>query len=128
MSEKRIIQTEQAPLPRGPYSQAVVANGFVFVAGQGPVDPQTGRFTLGDIRSQCELTLNNLEAILKASGTSLRNVIQCTVYLANLDDFEGMNHVYSRYFSDRCPARSTIQAARLLGGIKVEIDAIALIP
>ncbi len=128
MSTKRIVMTKLAPAPKGPYSQAVVAGNLVFVAGQGPVDPQSGRFLLGDIRSECELTLKNIEAILKASGATLENVVQCTVYLRDLADFNSMNEVYSRFFPHRCPARTTLQAGDLLHQIKVEIDAVALLP
>ncbi len=128
MPEKRIVVTKQAPAAKGPYSQGVVAGDLVFVAGQGPVDPASGRFVLGDIRSECELTLKNIEAILKAAGTTLANVVQCNVYLRDLDDFPAMNEVYSRFFPRPYPARTTIQAGDLLHDIKVEIDAVALLP
>ncbi len=128
MPRKKIITTKLAPAAKGPYSQGVVAGDFIFVAGQGPVAPKSGRFCLGDIRSECELTLKNIEAILKAAGTTLENVVQCTVYLRDLADFNAMNEVYSRFFPKHCPTRTTIQAANLLHGIKVEIDAVALLP
>jgi len=128
MPRKKIIKTKLAPAAKGPYSQGVVAGDFVFVAGQGPVDPESGRFCLGDIRSECELTLKNIAAILKAAGAALENVVQCTVYLRDLADFNAMNEVYSRFFPKHCPARTTIQAANLLHEIKVEIDALALLP
>jgi len=128
MTQKKIITAELAPAAKGPYSQGVVAGDLLFVAGQGPVDPASGRFVLGDIRSECQLTLKNIEAILKAGGTTLDNVVQCTVYLRDLADFPAMNEVYSRFFPRLCPVRTTIQAANLLQGIKVEIDAVALIP
>lgn len=127
MVEKQIISTPRAPLPKGPYSQAVVAGDLVFVAGQGPLDPKTGQFVLGEIRDECELTLKNIQAILRACGADLNNVVQCTVYLANLVDFEAMNEVYSRFFPRQCPARTTTQAGRLLAGIKIEIDAVAFV-
>jgi 2-iminobutanoate/2-iminopropanoate deaminase len=128
MPKKRIIVTKQAPAAKGPYSQGVVAGDLVFVAGQGPVDSASGRFVLGDIRSECELTLKNIEAILKAAGTTLANVVQCTVYLRDLADFPAMNEVYSRFFPRPYPARTTVQASDLLHDIKVEIDAVALLP
>lgn len=128
MPRKQIITTKLAPAAIGPYSQGVVAGDFVFIAGQGPVDPESGRFVLGDIRSECELTLKNIEAILKASGTTLTNVVQCTVYLRDLADFTALNEVYGRFFSTHCPARTTVQAGNLLREIKVEIDAVALLP
>lgn len=128
MPEKKIITTELAPAAKGPYSQGVVAGNFLFVAGQGPVDSESGHFKLGNIRSECELTLKNIEAILKAGGTDLSHVVQCTVYLRDLADFEAMNEMYSRFFPSQCPARTTIQAADLVHGIKIEVDAVALIP
>ncbi len=128
MSGKRIVSTKLAPAPKGPYSQGVIAGDFVFVAGQGPVDPQSGRLILGDISSECELTLKNVEAILRASGAKLEDVTRCTVYLRDLQDFEAMNEIYQRHFSRNPPARTTIGASNLLGDIKVEIDAVAFLP
>jgi 2-iminobutanoate/2-iminopropanoate deaminase len=128
MLERKIVSTKLAPAPKGPYSQGVIAGDFVFVAGQGPVDPQSGRLILGDIRSECELTLKNIEAIIAASGAKLADVTRCTVYLRDLQDFGAMNEVYQRYFSHNPPARTTIGASNLLGDIKVEIDAVAFLP
>lgn len=128
MSERKIVSTKLAPTPKGPYSQGVIAGDFVFVAGQGPVDPQSGRLILGDIRSECELTLKNIETILEASGAKLSDVTRCTVYLRDLQDFEAMNEVYRRFFPQNPPARTTIGANDLLGDIKVEIDAVAFLP
>ncbi len=128
MPKKRIIVTKHAPAAKGPYSQGVVAGDLVFVAGQGPVDPASGRFVLGDISSECELTLRNIEAILEAARTTLANVVQCTVYLRDLADFPTMNDVYSRFFPQPYPARTTIGAGDLLHNMKVEIDAVALVP
>ncbi|MFZ0736980.1 MAG: Rid family detoxifying hydrolase [Candidatus Acidiferrales bacterium] len=126
MLTKTIVRTEHAPSPKGPYSQGVIAGDLVYVAGQGPVDPQSGELRLGDIRSECELTLKNIEAILRASGTGLENVVQCRVYLADLKDFAAMNEIYCRFFPDNPPARTTVGAGSLLNGIKIEIDAVAL--
>lgn len=127
MTKKSSVATRLAPVPKGPYSQAVIAGEFVFVAGQGPVDPASGNLVLGDIRSECELTLKNIEAILQASGTTLNNVVRCSVYLADINDFEPMNEVYSRFFPQNPPARTTIGTGSLLGGIKVEIDVVAFL-
>jgi 2-iminobutanoate/2-iminopropanoate deaminase len=121
----KIIRTDMAPSPKGPYSQGIIAGDFVFIAGQGPVDPRSGQLLLGDIRAECELTLRNIEAILTAAGATLSDVVKCTVYLRDLTDFGAMNEVYRRFFPRDCPARSTIQAGNLFGGIKVEIDAVA---
>jgi 2-iminobutanoate/2-iminopropanoate deaminase len=109
----------------GPYSQAVIDGGTVYVAGQGPVDPQTGQLDLSDIRSQTRRTIENLKAILEAAGSSLDGVLRCTVYLRDIGDFAAMNEVYAAYFADPPPARTTIQAAALPSGISVEIDCIA---
>ncbi len=128
MQGKKTVSTNLAPAPKGPYSQAVAAGNFIFVAGQGPVDPKSGNLLLGDIRSECDLTLKNIEAILKAGGARVEDVVRCTVYLRDLSDFAAMNEVYARYFRENCPARTTIEASNLFGGIKVEIDAVALIP
>lgn len=128
MPKQTVIVTKQAPAAKGPYSQGVVAGGLVFVAGQRPVDPASGRFVLGDIRSECELTLRNIGAILKAAGTTLANVVQGRVYLRELAGFSAMNDVYSRFFMQPYPARTTIGAGDLLHNMKVEIDAVALVP
>ncbi len=127
MREKKIITTKRAPAAKGPYSQGTVAGNLLFVAGQGPVDPQTGNFLLGDIQSECKLTLQNVEAILRAAGSSLDKVLQCTVYLRDLNDFKAMNEIYSLFFPSRPPARTTIQAGDLVRGIKIEIDVIAFV-
>ncbi len=120
------ISTGDAPRPIGPYSPAIRAGGFVFVSGQGAVDPKTQVLTGGDIAAQTARTLDNLSAILKAAGTDLGNVLRCTVYLKNMDDFTAMNEVYGRYFTSAPPARSTVEVARLPKDILVEIDVIAL--
>lgn len=125
MSELRAVHTEAAPAAVGPYSQAIVCNGWVFTAGQIPLDPVTGEMVAGDIRVQTERVLRNLEAVLEAAGSSLRHVVKTTVFLANMDDFGAMNEVYERVFAGHRPARSTVQAARLPRGAAVEIEAVA---
>ena len=120
------VSTSDAPRPIGPYSPAIRAGGFVFVSGQGAVDPKTQALTGGDIAAQTARTLDNLSAILKAAGTDLGKVLRCTVYLKNMDDFAAMNEVYGKYFTSAPPARSTVEVARLPKDILVEIDVIAL--
>ncbi len=122
---KKIVTTEAAPAAIGPYSQAIVANGFVFVSGQIPIDPATGSFVEGGIAAQTRQGLNNLKAVLEAAGSSLADVVKTTVFLASLGDFAEMNAVYGEFFSSDPPARATVQAAALPRGALVEIEAIA---
>jgi 2-iminobutanoate/2-iminopropanoate deaminase len=123
---KQIIATERAPKAIGPYSQAVVAGGFVFASGQIPIDPSTGEFVEGGIVEQTEQVLRNVSNLLEAAGTSLARVVKTTVFLADMNDFAAMNETYGRFFSENSPARSTIQAARLPRGALVEIEVVAL--
>src|SRR5436853_6232203 len=104
---RKVIQTPKGPRPRGIYSQAVVADGFVFVAGQGPVNPKTNELELGDIGSETRRTLENLRAILEAAGSSLSDVVRVGVFLADLKDFGAMNEVYREFFPENPPARTT---------------------
>jgi 2-iminobutanoate/2-iminopropanoate deaminase len=127
MSTKRIVSTDRAPKAIGPYSQAVVHGGLAFLCGQGPVDPATGRVVESDITAQTERVLQNLSAVLEASGSSLAQVVKVTVFLADMNDFQKMNQVYARYFPHDPPARTTVEAARLPLDILVEIDAIAAV-
>jgi 2-iminobutanoate/2-iminopropanoate deaminase len=129
VTQKQIIRTENAPAPfqGAPYNQAIVANGFVFVAGQLGVDPGSGQIVEGGIGPQTERVLANLRAILEAAGSSLDALVKTTVFLTNLDDFGGMNEVYAREIGDRPPARSTVEVGRLPAGGLVEIEAIALV-
>jgi len=123
---KEIISTAKGPKTLGPYSQAVKANGFIFTAGQGPLDPATGKLVEGDTAAQTLRTLENLKAIVEAAGSSLDRAVKANVYLKDMNDFTIMNEVYSRYFPQNPPARTTIQAARLPLDIRVEIDLIVL--
>ncbi|HKD91819.1 MAG TPA: RidA family protein [Terriglobales bacterium] len=127
MSTKEIIATKNAPQAIGPYSQAVKANGFVFTAGQVAIDPATGNVIEGDVRRQTERVMQNLKAILQASGSSLDNVVKTTVFLKNMSDFAPMNEVYGTFFTSRQPARSTVEVAQLPKNVLVEIDVIALV-
>lgn len=120
------VHTENAPAAVGPYSQAIIANGLIFTAGQVPLVPGTNNLVEGGIQEQTHRVLRNLAAVLEASGSSLRNTIKTTVFLQNMDDFGAMNEVYTTYFSDPLPARSTVQVARLPRNALVEIEVIAL--
>jgi len=121
----REISTNRAPKPVGPFSQAIKANGLIFVAGQTARDPQSGEVISGDITVQTERVMQNLKAILEAAGSSLDRTLKTTVYLKDMDDFEAMGKVYSRYFPSHPPARATVEVSRLHGG-RVEIELIAL--
>jgi len=119
------ITTDKAPKPVGPYSQAIIEGDLIYLAGQGPGNPTTGQLELGDVRAQTLRTLENVNAILEAAGSSLDKVIRCNVYLKDIGDFAAMNEVYGRTFKAPFPARTTIQAGALPGGIAVEIECIA---
>jgi 2-iminobutanoate/2-iminopropanoate deaminase len=123
---KDAIVTDLGPKAIGPYSQAVRANGFVFVSGQIALDPRTQELVPGDITAQTERVLENVKGILQAAGSSLEKVVRATVFLADMSEFAAMNQVYARYFRQAFPARSTVQAARLPRDVRVEIDVIAL--
>lgn len=118
------INTESAAAPAGPYSQAIVANGFVFASGQRPVDPQTGDIPDG-VAAQADQVLQNLAAVLESAGASLSKVVRVSIYLSDIGAFADVNEVYKRYFSEPFPARTTVACS--LRGILVEIDAIAVL-
>jgi 2-iminobutanoate/2-iminopropanoate deaminase len=124
----RCIATDKAPKANGPYSQAVVAGGFIYTAGQLPRDPATNQLVTGGITEQAKQVFDNLGAILRAGGASFGDVVKVTVYLTDLDDFAAMNEVMITQFGEHKPARTTIQAAKLPSGASVEIDMIALAP
>ena len=126
MTNMDAIQTDQAPLAIGPYSQAITANGFLFLSGQIPLVPETMQVIEGDVRAQTERVFENIGAVLTAAGSSLAQVVKTTVFLADMNDFTAMNEVYARYFGEHRPARSTVQAARLPRDVRVEIEVIAL--
>ena len=123
---KQAIKTSLAPAAIGPYSQAIVANGLVFVSGQIPLDPETNQLVEGDIVVQTHRVLKNLQAVLLAAGSSLEKTVKTTVFLADMADFGRMNEVYAAYFMETPPARATVQAARLPRDVRVEIELIAL--
>jgi 2-iminobutanoate/2-iminopropanoate deaminase len=121
-----VISTSEGPRAIGPYSQAIKANGFVFVSGQVAIDPVTNTLLSGDIAFQTDRVLKNLRGILTAAGSSLEKVVRATVFLKNMNDFAAMNEVYGKYFTSAPPARSTVEVARLPKDVLVEIDVIAL--
>jgi 2-iminobutanoate/2-iminopropanoate deaminase len=122
-----VIATKDAPQAIGPYSQAIRANGFVFVSGQVAIDPSTQQVISGDVAAQTDRVLKNLSAILNAAGSGLEKVVRSTVFLKNMGDFAAMNQIYGRSFSTAPPARSTVEVARLPKDVLVEIDVIALV-
>jgi 2-iminobutanoate/2-iminopropanoate deaminase len=126
---KEAVRTEAAPAPfqGAPYSQAIKAGGLVFVSGQLSLKPGEKDLSAGDIAAQTEQVFANLRAILEASGSSLDRLVKTTVFLQNLDDFAGMNEVYSKHVGDTPPARSTVEVAKLPSGALVEIEAVALV-
>ncbi|PYX24213.1 MAG: reactive intermediate/imine deaminase [Acidobacteria bacterium] len=121
-----VIATKEGPQAIGPYSQAIRANGFIFVSGQVAIDPANQQFIAGDVAAQTDRAMRNLAGILKAAGSSLEKVVRATVFLKNMNDFAAMNEVYGKYFSSAPPARSTVEVARLPKDALVEIDVIAL--
>lgn len=125
MSELRTIETDDAPRAIGPYSQAVATGDWVFCSGQIPIDPSTGEVVQGDVRAQTERVLTNLDAVLRAAGSSLTKVLKTTVFLTDMGDFTAMNEVYGRFFSDHQPARATVQVGRLPADVRVEIECVA---
>jgi 2-iminobutanoate/2-iminopropanoate deaminase len=127
MALKKII-TDKAPGAIGPYSQAIVANGFVFTAGQIPLDPAAGKIVDGGIVEQTERVMENLQEVLRAAGVTWADVVKTTVYLHDLAHFPTVNEVYGKWLGDSRPARSTVQVASLPRGALVEIDVIAALP
>jgi 2-iminobutanoate/2-iminopropanoate deaminase len=124
---ERILPPE-APRPRGPYSPAVRAGDFIFVSGQGPIDPATDQMVTADIRTQTRLVLENIRRILAACGATPADVVRCSVFLADAADFPAMNEVYAEFFGEHKPARTTVEARFVAPGMKVEIDCIAYKP
>jgi 2-iminobutanoate/2-iminopropanoate deaminase len=125
---RQVVQTENAPRAIGPYSQAIIANGFVFCSGQIALDPTTGQLIEGDVAAQTERAIENLRAVLEAAGSSLAHVVKTTVFLRSMADFAAMNAVYERFFGENPPARSTVGNLELPRGAAFEIEAIALLP
>lgn len=124
----KTVVTDQAPKAIGPYSQGIIASGFLFTAGQIAIDPATGQVITGDVRAQTERVLNNLSNVLAAAGASWRHVVKTTVFLHDMNDFPAVNEIYASALGDARPARSTVQVSGLPRGVLVEIDAIAELP
>lgn len=122
---KQAVQTDSAPKPIGPYSQAVKYGDLVFTSGQIPVDPGTGKMVEADIQAQAEQVFRNLEAVLQAAGTSLQNAVKVTVFLADMADFAKVNEVYARQFEEPFPARSCVEVSALPAQARVEIEVVA---
>lgn len=125
--QRQPIRTDAAPKAIGPYEQAIRIDGLVFTAGQIPIDPKTGNFVEGGIAEQTRQVLENLNAVLKAAGSSMDRVVKATVFLKNMADFPAMNEVYGEYFAAAKPARSTVAVADLPRGALVEIDLVATV-
>lgn len=124
---KRCVNVEGAPPALGPYSHAVIAEGFLFVSGQGPLSPDGSGLKRGTIEEETHLTFANLKTVLEGAGSSLDRVVKVTAFLADMDNFARFNSVYKEYFTENFPARSCIQAGRLPGDMQVEIEAVALL-
>ena len=122
---KQIILTKDAPSPVGPYSQAIKVDGWIFVSGQIPLDPQTGKMVEGDITAQTRRVLENLRAVLKAAGASMKDVVKTTVYMTDLGEFAEMNKVFAEFFTEGAPARAAMEVSSLPKGSSVEIECIA---
>jgi len=124
---RQVISAPDAPKAMGAYSPAIKAGNLLFISGQIPLDPATGNLVAGDISAQADRVMRNVSALLRAAGLGFEHVVRTTVFLADMNDFAGMNEVYSRYIVDPPPARATVQVARLPRDVRIEIDAIAII-
>lgn len=124
---REVVSSPDAPAAIGPYSPAIKAGNLLFLSGQIPLDPKSGALVDGDVTAQTERVMQNIAALLRASGASFANVVRTTVFLADMNEFTAMNAVYGRYVADPPPARSTVQVARLPKDVRVEIDAIAVL-
>ena len=125
---RQVISAPDAPKAMGAYSPAIKAGNLLFISGQIPIDPATGNLVTGDITAQADRVMRNVSALLRAAGIGFEHVARTTVFLADMNDFAAMNDVYSRYIVDPPPARATVQVARLPRDVRIEVDAIAMIP
>jgi len=123
---KEIIQTENAPKPIGPYSQAIRAGNFIFLSGQIPIDPKTGELVKGDIRQQTQQVLENIRGVLESQGLGMQDMVKANIFLRDMGNFNQMNEVYATYFSSNPPARSTVEVGKLPRNADIEIEAIAI--
>jgi len=127
MADKKIIRTDRAPLPIGPYNQAVFANGFLFVSGQIALTPDTGELVTGEIRAETKRVMDNLSAILEAAGMDFSSVVKSTIYLTDMNNFAVVNEIYGSFFKEEtAPARETVQVSKLPKGVNVEISVVAV--
>lgn len=124
---KKTIQIPNAPAPIGPYSQAVLVNNVLYISGQIPLNPQTGELVIENIEKACEQVMNNIGSLLKEAGMDFQNLVKCSIFLKDLNDFSLVNTVYASYFDSNFPARETVQVSRLPMDVPIEISAIALI-
>ena len=124
---KTIIKTDKAPAPIGPYNQAVIANGVLYVSGQIPLDPATGELVSGSILEETEMVMKNLQAILEAANTSFDAVIKCSIFISDMGQFGQINAVYGNYFGEDAPARECVEVSQLPKGVNVEISCMALV-
>ena len=125
--DRQVVHSDKAPKALGPYSQGLRAGDYVVCAGQAGFDPATGRLVEGGIEAETRRVLQNLSAVLEQAGTSIQNVVKTTVFLTDIDEFKAMNAIYAEFFPSNPPARSIVQVARLPGGARVEIEAIAIV-
>jgi 2-iminobutanoate/2-iminopropanoate deaminase len=125
---KKVFYTDKAPRPKGPYSQAIIHGGLLYVSGQVPVDPETGLMVRGTIEEEADAVFRNLQIIIEEAGALLEDTLKITCYLADLNDFERFNNVYRTYFTQNPPARTTLQAGALPLNVQVEIDAVVALP
>lgn len=123
---KKVIKTDKAPAPIGPYNQAVMAGNTLFVSGQIPLNPASGELVKGDVKEQTRMVMENLKAILKEAGLDFSYVVKCSIFISDMKDFPKINEVYGSYFSENAPARETVQVAGLPLGVDVEISCIAI--
>jgi 2-iminobutanoate/2-iminopropanoate deaminase len=123
---KKVIQTEKAPKPIGPYSQAIRAGNFIFLSGQIPIDPSTGEMVGGDIRQQTRQVLENMKGVLESQGLGMQDMVKVNIFLRDMGNFNQMNEVYATYFSSNPPARSTVEVGKFPRNADIEIEAIAV--
>ncbi len=128
MADKEIFSSHRAPKPKGPYSQAVIHNGILYLSGQIPIDPVSGSLVRATIEEETELVLNNIKIILEDAGARMEDIIKTTCYLADMEDFGRFNSIYEKHFLNDPPARTTFQAGKLPLDVQVEIDAIVAMP
>jgi 2-iminobutanoate/2-iminopropanoate deaminase len=122
------ISVPNTPSPQGPYSEVIRAGDFLFVSGQGPIDPATNQFSFGDIRHETKLVLRNVQKIIEGCGATLADVVKCSVFLSDAEDFSAMNEEYAAFFGSAPPVRTTVQATLVEPGMKIEVDCVAYVP